>query len=88
MYLCPSPAASAPPSAEESCRSDPDPGSASQDSAVPETESTETKEETEPGHAGSQESGESPAAAKQERTGSSKSDKHPLWVVRLLLAVF
>ncbi|KAG7216183.1 hypothetical protein INR49_029032 [Caranx melampygus] len=61
-------AALAPPAAEENCMSDPNPGSASQDSAVPKTESLESKEETEPAQSGSRESGDSPPVVKQERT--------------------
>uniref|UniRef100_A0A665UW85 Nucleosome-remodeling factor subunit BPTF-like n=1 Tax=Echeneis naucrates TaxID=173247 RepID=A0A665UW85_ECHNA len=70
MYVCYATAASVPPAAEESCVSDPSPGSTSRDSAVPKTDSFESKEETEPTQSRSQESGVSPMVAKQEETGA------------------
>lgn len=70
VYVCHTTAATVPPSAEESCVSDPNPDSASQDSAVSKTESLESNEEPEPAQSRSQESGESPPVAKQERTGT------------------
>lgn len=70
MYVCHTTAATASPAAEESCVSDPNPSSATQDAAVPKAESLEPNKEMQPAHSRSQESGESPPLAKQQRTGT------------------
>lgn len=70
LHVCHTKAASAPPAEEESGTSGPDHGSASQDSAVPKTESLDSKEETELAQSESQEGGDSPPVVKQERTGA------------------
>ncbi|KAK2833852.1 hypothetical protein Q5P01_017741 [Channa striata] len=65
-------AALVPPPAEESCTSHPDPGSASQDSAMPKAESLESSQDTQAAQSRSPESGETPLVAKQERTDDSE----------------
>lgn len=84
VYVCRTTAAAVPPAAEERCVSDPNPGSATRDAAAPKTESLEPNKETQPAPSTSQESGECPLLAKQERTGTRRtrltrvhSDVHP-----------
>lgn len=73
VYVCHTTVATVPPAAEESHVSDPNPGSASQDTAVPKTEPLEPNKETQPAQCRSQESGESPPLVSQERTGTRRT---------------
>uniref|UniRef100_A0A8D3DBB4 Nucleosome-remodeling factor subunit BPTF-like n=1 Tax=Scophthalmus maximus TaxID=52904 RepID=A0A8D3DBB4_SCOMX len=70
---------------EEGCVSDSQSGSASQDSALPKTQSLEPNEETPPARSMSQQSGDSPPEATQERTGKSNIDKCPLCFPTIIL---
>lgn len=70
-YICCTTAAAVPPAAEESVLSQPNPGSAIQNEAK--TGSLEPNEEKQTAPSTSQESGECPPLAKQERTGTGRT---------------
>lgn len=70
-YICRTTAAAVPPAAEESVLSQPNPGSAIQNEAK--TGSLEPNEEKQTAPSTSQESGECPPLAQQERTGTGRT---------------